>query len=55
MLEDCIMELLSDFDIYGRKIDNAIGIWIGKNTLKNARYARWESSVHDLSQCADWL
>ena len=32
MLEDCIMELLSDFDIYGEKIDNAIGIWIGKNT-----------------------
>ena len=32
MLEDCIMELLSDFDIYGKKIDNAIGIWIGKNT-----------------------
>ena len=30
MLEDCIMELLSDFDIYGEKIDNAIGIWIGE-------------------------
>ena len=55
MLEDCIMELLSDFDIYGEKIDNAIGIWIGKTLLKNARYARWESSVHDLSQCTDWL
>ncbi len=32
LLEDCIIELLDSYGIKGEKIDDAIGIWIGKGT-----------------------
>jgi len=37
MLEDCIIELLSNYGIKGEKIDNAIGIWIGKGTVNERK------------------
>lgn len=30
LLEDCVIELLREYGIKGEKIDDAIGIWIGK-------------------------
>lgn len=32
LLEDCVIELLHSYGIKGEKIDNAIGIWIGKGS-----------------------
>lgn len=32
LLEDCIIQLLGEYGIDGEKIEDAIGIWIGKDT-----------------------
>ena len=32
LLEDCVIELLAQYGVKGEKIDDAIGIWIGKGT-----------------------
>ena len=29
MLEDCIVELLGEYDVVGKKVEDAIGIWVG--------------------------
>ena len=37
LLEDCIIDLLAEYSIKGEKIEDAVGIWIGKGSAEERK------------------